>query len=57
MHVTNLAEKYDIEDPLSCLKRDPPEKVQFKEYIQTKICSYYEKSLRILAENNSTSWG
>ena len=53
MHVKNLTEKYEIEDPLSCLKRDPPEKAQYKEYIQTKICSYYEKSLRILAQNNS----
>ena len=53
MHVKNLTEKYGIEDPLSCFKRDPPEKLQYKEYIQTKICSYQEKSLRILAANNS----
>ena len=53
MHVKNLTEKYGIEDPLSCLKRDPPEKLQYKECIQTKICSYQEKNLRILAANNS----
>ena len=53
IHLRHLTEKYGIEDPLSCLKRDPPEKSQFKELIKTKISAYYEKSLRLSAENNS----
>ena len=53
MHIQNLSQKYDLEDPLSCMKSDPPEKSIYKEYIHTKISAYYEKSLRTSAENNS----
>ena len=53
IHIKHLATKYDIEDPLLSLNRDPPEKSQYKELIKTKICAYHEKSLRLLAENNS----
>ena len=53
IHVRNLSEKYEIEDPLISLERDPPEKSQFKEFIQTKICVFYEKSLRDAAKTNS----
>ena len=52
-HLMYLAEKYDIEDPLSCLKRDPPNKAEYKEYIKTKICAYHESNLRTSAITNS----
>ena len=44
---------YGIEDHLKCLKRDPPEKSPYKEYITTKICSYHETKLRSMAKTNS----
>ena len=53
IHLKHLSKQYDIEDPLKCLLRDPPEKSQYKEYISTKICSYYETNLRMLAKTNS----
>ena len=49
----HLSKQYDIEYPLKCLLRYPPEKSQYKEYISTKICSYYETNLRMLAKTNS----
>ena len=36
-----------------CLQTDPLAKSQYKEDIQTKICAYFEKSLRVKAESNS----
>ena len=53
IHIRNLSEKYGLEDPFECLKRDPPQKSSYKELIQTKICAFYENSLRFSAENNS----
>ena len=53
MHMKHLSIKYNIEDPLTCLRRDPPEKSQYKEYINTKISAYYESELRLSAKTNS----
>jgi hypothetical protein len=53
VHLRYLSEKYGLMDPLECLKLDPPTKSQYKEHIRTKICAYYEKSLRVMAEDNS----
>ena len=49
----HLSIKYNIEDPLTCLRRDPPEKSQYKEYVNTKISAYYENELRLSAKTNS----
>ena len=53
VHLRYLSLKYGLKDPLECLKTDPPAKSQYKEDIQTKICAYFEKSLRVKAESNS----
>ena len=52
-HIRNLATQYDIEDPLEIMKKDPPPKSQFKEYILTKITAYHEYHLRLSAVHNS----
>ena len=53
IHLKFLSQKYGLMDPLECLKTDPPPKSQYKEIIQTKICAYFEKSLRTMAAANS----
>ena len=53
IHVRHLCKKYGLEDPLSCLSRDPPTKSNYKEMIATKITAYYEKMLRQSAIENS----
>ena len=52
-HIRHLSQKYGLEDPLICLRRDPPSKSQYKELVDTKITAYYEKMLRGLAAENS----
>ena len=42
-----------MEDPLSCLRRDPPTKSVYKEYVATKITAFYESELRQSASENS----
>ena len=53
IHLTNLSLKYELVDPLECLKIDPPSKSAFKRDIHSKINSFHEKSLRALADENS----
>ena len=52
-HIRNLAEKYDIEDPLSTIQREPPSKKEYSQNILVKITSYHERELRKSAETNS----
>ena len=52
-HLRNLSNQYDLADPLECLRKDLPSRSQYKEHIQTKICAFYENSLRALAARNS----
>ena len=52
-HLRHLSRLYELEDPLSCLRRDPPQKSQYKELILTKITAHYENKLRISATGNS----
>ena len=40
-------------DPLVSLSSDPPSKSEYKEYVMTKITSYYEQELREAASTNS----
>ena len=35
-HLRNLSTKYDLADPLECVRSDPPTKSTYKEYILTK---------------------
>ena len=41
-HVKILSQKYEMWDPVDCLKRDPPSKSEYREYVLTKITAYYE---------------
>ena len=43
---------YGLEDPLTCLMKDPPSKSRYKEQIITKITSFHEKELRSEASTN-----
>ena len=43
-----------MEDPLSCLRRDPPTKSAYKEYVATKITAFHESELRQSASKNSS---
>ena len=43
---------YSLEDPLSCLQKQPPEKSTYKEIIATKIISFHEKEMKMKAEDN-----
>ena len=52
-HIKHLSRKYELEDPLVCLSKDPPSKSVYKEHILTKITAYYEKTLRLSATGNS----
>ena len=52
-HLRFLSEKYGLEDPLDCLKKDPPSKSVYKETVRTKITAYYELELRQSAKTNS----
>ena len=45
-HLRRISLKYDMWDPLECLQRDPPTRSEYKEYVLTKITSYYERELR-----------
>ena len=51
-HIRHLSRQYDLEDPLLCLRRDPPSKSEYKELIATKITVYYENVLRQSAMKN-----
>ena len=53
IHLRNLAQKYNLNDPLECLLTDAPSKSSFKELILTKISAHYEKDLRNKAKENS----
>ena len=53
VHLRHLSHRYGLEDPLACLGRDAPTKSSWKELVATKVTSYFEKTLRISADNNS----
>ena len=48
-----ISTKYGLNDPLICLKKDPPEKSTYKEHILTKITAFYENELRLNSLSNS----
>ena len=52
-HIRRLSQMYQMEDPLSCIRRDPPTKSIYKEYVLTKISSFHETELRNMAYENS----
>ena len=52
-HIRNLAQMYDIQDPLTVIHQKPPPKEEYNEYIRTKITVYYEKQFRTSSSTNS----
>ena len=52
-HIRHLSKRYGLEDPLLCLRKDPPTKSQYKEMVNTKITLYFENILREAAAKNS----
>ena len=52
-HIRNLAQKYNIEDPLIAIQRNPPTKHEYSQYILTKITIFHENQLRIASSTNS----
>ena len=52
-NLRHISRMYSLEDPLSCLKRDPPSKSEYREHILTKVTAYHEGELRCLAARNS----
>ena len=41
--VRQLSQQYNLPDPLDCLRRDAPEKSEYKKMILTKISAFHEK--------------
>ena len=52
-HIRHLNKRYGLEDPLLCLRKDPPSKSQYKEIVNTKITIYFENLLGVAAAENS----
>ena len=52
INLRHIAKMYQLEDPLSCLQRDAPEKSEYKEAVITKISAFHEKELRLKAQKN-----
>ena len=52
-HIYNLAEQYEIEDPLETKKKVLPSKMEYSRNILIKITAYHEKILRMKSLKNS----
>ena len=52
-HIKYLSKMYEMEDPLTCLNMDAPDKSSYKKYVSDKITSFHERELRTAAANNS----
>ena len=44
--VRHISKQYGLEDPLNCLKKDPPTKLDFKSTVDARIKSFHENELR-----------
>ena len=42
IQLRQISEMYGMDDPLTCLSKDPPSKYTYKEYVLTKITSFHE---------------
>ena len=52
INLRHISKMYNLEDPLSCLQRDPPSKSCYKETVLTKISAFHENELRSKARDN-----
>ena len=50
VYVRQISGQYGLEDPLSCLRRDPPTKSTFKADVDARIKAFYENELRRKSE-------
>ena len=46
MYVRQVSRQYGLEDPLSCLRKDPPTKSTFKLDVDTRIKAFHENEIR-----------
>ena len=53
INLRHICKLYSLENPLSCLQKDPPTKSCFKENVRMKISSFHEKELKEQASSNS----
>ena len=53
MFVKHLSLRYELDEPLKCLLKDPPKKSEYKVLILTKITASYERKLMADAKGNS----
>ena len=53
VNLRHISKMYNLEDPLSCLLKDPPSKSSFKELVITRITAFHENELRRKAAGNS----
>ena len=52
IQLRHISKMYDLDDPLDCLKKDPPSKPIYQEHILTKITAFHERELRLAASKN-----
>ena len=52
INLRHISKMYNLEDPLSCLQKQPPEKSTYKEIIARKIITFHEKEMKMKAEDN-----
>ena len=45
-HLRFISKMYQMEDPLTLINTVPPTKMEYKEYILTKIAAFHERELR-----------
>ena len=46
MYVRQVSRQYGLEDPLSCLRKDPPTKSTFKSNVDARIKAFHENEIR-----------
>ena len=42
INLRHISKMYSLEDPLSCLQRDPPSKSNYKETVLTKVLAFHK---------------
>ena len=45
-YVRHVSRQYGLEDPLSCLRKDPPTKSTFKSDVESRIKAFHENEMR-----------
>ena len=46
VYIRQVSRQYGLEDPLSCLRKDPPTKSTFKSNVDTRIKAFHEHEIR-----------